>query len=221
MPEKQKIKWKIAQKLEIKWWQRYLKNKDIDAYLKWKFNYWQDIIDSIKKIVVFPISKTILDAGCGPAGIFMILDGNKVDAIDPLLNKYEHLAHITKENSTWTNFQNQSIEKLSSTEKYDIIFCINAINHVENIELCYDNLVRALKPDGFIIISTDAHRYTFLKKIFQLIPGDMLHPYQFNLKEYNIFLEKRDVKIITDILIKEEIIFNYYITIAKKTKNGI
>lgn len=75
--------------------------------------------------------------------------------------------------------------------------------------------------DGFIIISTDAHRYNFLKNIFQLIPGDMLHPHQFNLKEYNNFLVKRDLKIITDILIKEEIIFNYYITIAKKSKNGI
>lgn len=209
-------RWKIAQTLEYKWWQRYLQKKDTTEYLSWKFHYWQDLLLKLTKYIELPQAKTILDAGCGPAGIFMALKGNTVDAIDPLLDKYEQLPHFVKDKYTWTNFKQQSIEQLNATEKYDIIYCMNAINHVENIELCYDNLVRALKPNGYLVISTDAHKHEYLKKIFQLIPGDILHPYQFNLQEYNAFLTKRNCEIIQDVLYKEERIFDYYITVTRK-----
>ena len=66
------------------------------------------------------------------------------------------------------------------------------------------------------MISTDAHKHSFLKKIFQLIPGDVLHPIQHNLQEYNQYLTERNLSILKDILYKEELIFDYYITIAKK-----
>ena len=216
MTENPTWRWKVAQSLEYKWWQRYLHNKDTKAYLNWKFHYWQDLLLKLTKYIELPQSKSILDAGCGPAGIFMALKGNSIDAIDPLLDKYVALPHFTKDKYLWTHFQNQSIEQLDATEKYDIIYCMNAINHVNDIEKCYDNLVKSLKPNGFLIISTDAHRHNFLKKIFQLIPGDMLHPVQLNIEEYNALLQKRNMEVVQDILYKQESIFNYFITIAKK-----
>jgi len=209
-------KWKLAQTLEYKWWQNYLQKKDATEYLQWKSHYWQEVLLTVSKYVAIPSSQTILDAGCGPAGIFIILKGNTVDAIDPLLNKYETLPHYTPEKYPWTQFKSIPIEALNETEKYDIIYCMNAINHVNDIEKCYDNLVKSLKPNGFLIISTDAHRHNFLKKIFQLIPGDMLHPVQLDIEEYNALLQKRNMEIIQDILYKQESIFNYFITIARK-----
>jgi 2-polyprenyl-3-methyl-5-hydroxy-6-metoxy-1,4-benzoquinol methylase len=209
-------KWKLAQTLEYKWWQNYLEKKDSDEYLQWKIHYWLDLLQNISNNLEIAEHSNILDAGCGPAGIFMALKGNKVTAIDPLLEKYKKLPHFQPEQFGWTQFRNISIEALNETEQYDIIFCMNAINHVNNIELCYDNLVKALKPDGFLIISTDAHKHPFLKKIFQLIPGDMLHPVQLDIQEYNNFLTKRNLVIVKNKLQKEEKIFDYYITIARK-----
>ena len=86
MQETATWKWKLAQTLEYKWWQNYLKKKDTNEYLQWKIHYWQDVLLQISKYVDIPNSKTILDAGCGPAGIFIALKGNTVDAIDPLLS---------------------------------------------------------------------------------------------------------------------------------------
>ncbi len=209
-------KWKLAQTLEYKWWQQYLKSKDTKAYLQWKIHYWQEVLLTISRYIEIPDSKTILDAGCGPAGIFMALKGNTVIAIDPLLDKYQSLDHFQPDKFAWTQFKNLPIESVKDQEKYDYIFCMNAINHVNDIGLCYDNLVNALKPNGYLIISTDAHKHTFLKKIFQLIPGDMLHPVQLDIKEYDALLEKRQVQIVQNILYKEEKIFDYYITIGKK-----
>ncbi|MCB0507345.1 MAG: methyltransferase domain-containing protein [Bacteroidetes bacterium] len=211
-----KLKWKLAQTLEYKWWQNYLKNKDVSTYLDWKLNYWKDFLVDISSIIETPSNKTILDAGCGPAGIFMALDGNKVTAIDPLLDKYATLEHYQQEKYPYTTFIQSSIEAYKEQEKFDIIYCLNAINHVNEIELCYDNLIAALKPNGYLIISTDAHRHQFLKKIFQLIPGDVLHPIQFDIDEYNHFLTKRGLTILSTQLKNTTTIFNYYITVAKK-----
>ncbi|MEN9447973.1 MAG: hypothetical protein RJA25_1263 [Bacteroidota bacterium] len=210
------LKWKLAQTLEYKWWQNYLKKKDTGEYLAWKTDYWKKLLAELAAFIDIPDGSIILDAGCGPAGIFIALENNQVTALDPLLDKYKTLPHFIPQNYPWTNFKNMPLEALDEKEKYDFIFCLNAINHVNDIEKCYDNLVNALKPNGYLIISTDAHRNNFLKKIFQLIPGDMLHPVQLNIEEYNQFLKNRKLQIIKDILYKKEPIFDYYITIAKK-----
>lgn len=209
-------KWNLAQALELRWWKKYLKNKDRNHYLHWKASYWDNLLFDIEKYIELPEHFTILDAGCGPAGIFICLKRNQVVAIDPLMEKYLTNGLLEPENYPWVQFKTEPIEDMPYSERFDYIFCLNAINHVKDIEKSYDALVRALKPGGTLILSTDAHKNNFMKKIFQLIPGDMLHPVQLNIDEYNEHLRKRNLDIITSILYKEEPIFDYYITIARK-----
>lgn len=209
-------KWKLAQKLEFIWWKRYLQDKDPDTYLDRKKRYWQDLLARMSPWLPLPGNQQILDAGCGPAGIFLVLEGNQVDAIDSLLGKYEQLSHFQPQNVPWTRFRTLSMEDLDETEKYDVIFCMNAINHVRNLPLCYDKLVKALKPEGYLVVSTDAHRNRFLKKLFQLLPGDMLHPVQLDIREYENFLTERKMHILKSFLSKREPIFDYYVTVSQK-----
>lgn len=208
-------KWKLAQSLEIKWWKNYLDNKDIQTYLKWKQQYWKDFITKITNIPTLE-NLTILDAGCGPAGIFTVLENNKVYALDPLLDEYKKLAHFDPVWYPYTQFITQSIEQIETKEEYDVIFCLNAINHVENIELAYKKLAEALKPNGWLIVSIDAHRNAFLHKLFKILPGDVLHPHQYNLKEYEGFMAQNKINLLPSILIKKEFIFDYYVTYGKK-----
>jgi 2-polyprenyl-6-hydroxyphenyl methylase/3-demethylubiquinone-9 3-methyltransferase len=210
------LKWKLAQQLEYRWWRHYLRQRDKSKYLEWKKDYWLRLLSSISTHIEFPKNKTILDAGCGPAGIFMALDGNYVDALDPLLDKYRSLKHFTKNDYPWTTFITDSIESLDETGKYDLIFCLNAINHVNDIQLCYDKLYAALKKNGYLVISTDAHRFRLLKRIFQAFPGDALHPVQLESYEYDAFLLKKGFTILNNQVYKQEKIFNYHLTIAKK-----
>ena len=211
-----KLKWNIAQKLEYNWWQKYLKNKDPKQYIKWKTDYWNKLLSELSNHITLPLNKTVLDAGCGPAGIFLALHQNTVYAIDPLLDKYQNLPHFNVEKNDFVTFNCQTLESFSEVESYDYIFCLNAINHVREIDLCYDNLVKALKPGGIMVISTDAHKYSFLKRVFQLIPGDVLHPIQLEISEYDEFLLKRNMKVIKNINYEKGKIFDYYITLAKK-----
>jgi 2-polyprenyl-6-hydroxyphenyl methylase/3-demethylubiquinone-9 3-methyltransferase len=210
-------KWQLAQQLEYRWWQRYLRNKQTADYLPWKLAYWNKLLATVAPHMPQENNLSILDAGCGPAGIFMALDGNRVEAIDPLLDKYADLPHFIPTDYPWVNFTTLSLEALDKTDHYDRIFCLNAINHVNDLSTCYNNLIQALKPGGYLVVSTDAHRHRLLKKIFQLIPGDMLHPVQLDINEYESLLTDRSMQIIQHILYKREAIFDYYITVARKT----
>jgi 2-polyprenyl-3-methyl-5-hydroxy-6-metoxy-1,4-benzoquinol methylase len=208
------IRWKIAQAAEIRWWQNYLGKKPKADYLKWKKAYWETFLKDIS-VVLNPKDK-VLDAGCGPAGIFMLFDKQEVDAMDPLLDQYsEKLDHFKKADYPNVNFYSEPLETFQPREPYDKVFCLNAINHVADLDLCFDKLVEFVKPGGSLIVSIDAHNYWGFKKIFRLLPGDILHPHQYDLKEYQEMLTSRNCEIQHSILYKKEFFFDYYILVAK------
>lgn len=216
---KRKLKWKFAQKMEFKWWQNYLHKKHKGEYIQYKKNYWQSLIDRLPKSIFSIQKQVILDAGCGPSGIYMVLDKHDITAIDPLLGQYKKLPVFNPTEYPWTKFIESPIELISEKKKYDTIFCLNAINHVNDINLCCQKLSDAIKDNGFLVMSVDAHRHSALKKIFQWLPGDILHPIQLNIQEYQQLLNDVDFEIIENILFKKENIFNYQILVAQK-KSG-
>ena len=209
------IRWKIAQAAELKWWQNYLKNKNVKTYLEWKKSYWIEFLQ--KCSVALPQKSYCMDAGCGPAGIFIILENNSVDAIDPLINKYEGLKVFDKAAYSNVNFIKSSIENLNLEKQYDHIFCLNAINHVAKLGNSISKLADLLKAEGTILISTDVHRYKFLKAVFQRLPGDILHPQQHSLNDYRKLFAEHYLVIEREILIKRTAIFDYYAFVLKKS----
>ena len=218
------FRWKLAQAAEIRWWQNYLKNKPTTDYSDWKTRYWQELLAetgvNVEKIVgenSLENPTRILDAGCGPAGIFMIFKNQIVDALDPLLDDYEaKLPHFNKKQYPNVAFFAQPLETFNKENEYDAVFCLNAINHVADLAQCFDVLVDSVKSGGSLVVSIDAHNFPVLKHIFQALPGDILHPHQFDLKEYTEMLTSRGCTLEKRILKKKEFIFNYYILVLKK-----
>lgn len=207
------LRWRIAQFFEIRWWQRYLRSKDKWAYLNWKRAYWLDFLK--KSNIQVPENASILDAGCGPAGIFMLNIGGSMDAFDPLLGEYRRLLpHFKEEDYPHVHFFESTLEDYTPQQQYDLVFCLNAINHVANIEQGFDQLVRFTRPGGTLAVSVDAHNYTLLERIFKAVPGDILHPHQYDLEAYQQMLLRRGCTLESTILIKKELIFNYYLLVA-------
>ncbi|RYE33180.1 MAG: class I SAM-dependent methyltransferase [Sphingobacteriales bacterium] len=129
------LRWRVAQLFEILWWKRYLANKDVSNYLTLKKKYWNEVLEKLAESVHMTPGQHVLDAGCGPAGIFIILDGYKVTAIDPLLDTYEEkLAHFNKDMYPYVNFETTPLETFQSSERYDFVYCMNAINHVSQLK---------------------------------------------------------------------------------------
>jgi 2-polyprenyl-3-methyl-5-hydroxy-6-metoxy-1,4-benzoquinol methylase len=211
-----KFRWQVAQAAERKWWQNYLKNKDVPTYLDWKKKYWIDLLKTCEINLADLQNKSVLDAGCGPAGIFIALKDSIVTAFDPLLDAYkEDLPVFNTVKYPHATFITSSIESFTRNQKFDYIFCMNAINHVADIAKSYEILCSMLQPNGIIVVSIDAHNYNFFKTIFKAIPGDILHPHQYNLKEYESFLTQSNCEMVTTVELKKELFFNHYVQVAK------
>ncbi len=207
-------RWDIAQAAEWRWWKRYLKGKQPEEYLHWKRQYWRTLLAELKLDI--PSRARCLDAGCGPAGLFMILEQQSVAAVDPLLDRYEEaLDHFDKGNYPWVRFVNQPLEVFEPQQPFDFVFCLNAINHVEDLDRCWERLRKAVKPDGTLVVSVDTHNYGFFKHLFRLIPGDVLHPHQYDLKEYQQMVTQGGWTLKQVHLKDQQFFFNYYVFVLK------
>lgn len=212
----QNIRWQIAQWFELRWWQNYLGKKNKQEYLAWKKSYWLNVLAQLSDVVSVKPTDTIADLGCGPAGMFIALP-NKFTAVDPLLNEYkEKLPFFDTADYSSTTFITSSLEEYIPTP-HDIVCCMNCINHVQDIEKAFDVVVQSMKPDGVLLLSIDAHNYNLFKHLFRAVPGDILHPHQYDLQEYIGFLAKRGLHIEKQTEIKTEFFFNHYIIVARNT----
>jgi 2-polyprenyl-6-hydroxyphenyl methylase/3-demethylubiquinone-9 3-methyltransferase len=207
------LRWKIAQTMEQWWWHWYFSTKTPPKYLAWKKKYWEKFLETAQ-FQPQP-GDPVLEIGSGPAGVFMLLPGNPVTAIEPLLRTYERMPSFF--NPAWypyTRFLDLPFEKYEENQRFPCIFCLNVINHVADIELCCKKLKRHLAPGGRLFLTVDAHNHRGLKKVFQWLPGDILHPHQFSLQEYEALLEKHDLPLRRVQWLKSDFIFNYYLIVA-------
>lgn len=212
-----KWRWQTAQYAERKWWQNYLKHKNVQEYLVWKKKYWQNLVDQCSTYFKVTSTQKILDAGCGPAGMFMLFDQQDTVAFDPLIEAYEHdLPHFNKRMYPSVRFVEAGLEDFSLNEQFDVLFCMNAINHVHDIQASFENLLKHAKEGSWIVVTIDAHNHSFFKSLFRLVPGDILHPHQYDLKEYQDMLTSRNCTLVATEHLKHEFFFDHYMLIARK-----
>ena len=215
---KQSLRWEIAQWFELKWWKNYLKDKNTIEYLEYKRNYWKNLLEDISEINTNQNQKKILDIGCGPAGVYMIFNNHKVTAVDPLIERYEQsLDHFNQKKYPNVEFIPTTFETFQCKDKYDIIFCLNAINHFQDINRSLDKISDLLMPNGIYVENIDAHNYSVLKKIFKIISVDILHPHQYDIDDYKSMLSERSMTILKLVKIKKRVLFDYYLIVARKS----
>lgn len=212
-----KWKWRLAQWLEIRWWKNYLQGKEPHEYKEWKLGYWNGLLQKVQSFIKVKETDSVIDLGCGPAGIFMAFPHCKVTAVDPLLAEYEkHLPVFKQTNYPNVRFVSLPMEDYVADSDFDVVFCMNAINHVKDIEKAYDVITRVAGEKASLLMSVDAHRFSFFKYLFRLLPGDALHPHQYDIKEYCAFLEKRNWEIGHCAPLKSDWFFTHYLLVAKR-----
>lgn len=205
------IRWRLAQWLERRWWQRYLRRQSsAAAYLLAKRAYWQQVLATLGHEPASGVA--VLDAGCGPAGIFILLhESQKITALDPLLEAYEQdLAIFKKAVYPGVHFVPQPMESaVFSAASFETIYCFNAINHVSDWGAALDQLTHWIQPGGRLLISSDVHRWRLLHRLFHFLPGDALHPQQHLAEDYEKALRARGWQIEGKHRLRREFIFDY------------
>ncbi|CAH1000212.1 hypothetical protein LEM8419_01360 [Neolewinella maritima] len=202
------LRWRTAQYLELRWWRWYLRGRSPATYLVDKQAYWQRLLDQLQ-FTIDPDAQ-VLDAGCGPAGVFTLLhDRQRVTALDPLLPRYVTLPIFSFEAYPTVTFLPEPLEEARLHETFSTIYCFNAINHVSDWSQSLDTLTRLARPGTRLILSSDVHRHDWLLPIFRALPGDALHPQQHLAADYRNALSRRGWRIDREQELRRERIFSY------------
>lgn len=100
----------------------------------------------------------ILDVGCGGGLIAQPLAklGANVTGIDALQPNIDIATQQASSHNLNLNYQKSTVEELALTkpELFDVILCLEVIEHIDNPADFIRNLTQLLKADGMIIIST-------------------------------------------------------------------
>jgi len=113
----------------------------------------------------------ILDAGSGP-GVFSFelarrFPGAQVTGIDPLPEPIAACRQIAEKiRSTNVDFQEVAIENLSVSNCYDLILCVDILEHITDDQNALQHLYAVTAPAGILVLHVPAlyRRYPVLRK---------------------------------------------------------
>ncbi|WP_157975897.1 methyltransferase domain-containing protein [Lewinella sp. IMCC34191] len=206
----QHIRWRLAQSLEWRWWESYLRHQSPADYLENKKRYWLKVMETMgwKPLP----NARVADVGCGPAGVFIALhDRQQVTALDPLLERYEDLPIFSRANYPTVRFLPRMLEGTLDLAPFKQLYCFNAINHVKDWDAALDALTSMAESGTSLLLSSDVHRHRWLLPLFRALPGDALHPQQHLAGDYREALQLRGWRIDREVVMRTERIFEYRI----------
>jgi 2-polyprenyl-6-hydroxyphenyl methylase/3-demethylubiquinone-9 3-methyltransferase len=143
----------------------------------------------VKKFVGLK-DKTILDVGCG-GGVFseaMATNGAKVTAIDLADEPLEVAKLHLLESQLNIDYIKQSVEQFADRhmEQFDVIVCMEMLEHVPDPQSIVNACAKILKPGGWIFLSTINRSPKAMmlgifmaENIMQLVPKGTHHYQQF------------------------------------------
>ena len=189
-------------------------------YLDWKRAYWRGfLVDTGHARVLDPawqLDGRVLDAGCGPAGVFTVLAKASVTGVDPLLDDYDALPHFDRTAYPNVHWVSRPLEAYAPERPYEYVFCLNVINHVRDLSRVLRTLTRALTPGGTLVLSVDAHRFAPLRWVFALVPGDVLHPHQLTVAQYESVCTEAGLRLTAKRRYRRGAIFDYWVLTLRR-----
>ncbi|WP_341751892.1 MULTISPECIES: bifunctional 2-polyprenyl-6-hydroxyphenol methylase/3-demethylubiquinol 3-O-methyltransferase UbiG [unclassified Candidatus Tisiphia] len=148
-------------KISSGWWQEDGEFKILHQINPIRLGY---IIDKIKDHfnidddVVLSSKLDILDVGCGGGLITSALCklNGTVTGIDALQSNIDIAMKHAEEENLNIQYLKSTAEELvySNSKQYDVVLCLEVMEHIDNPSDFVKNLANLVKPNGMIIIST-------------------------------------------------------------------
>ena len=102
--------------------------------------------------------KNILDIGCGGGLISELLakKNANVTGIDENIYNIKQAKEHAKMSSIKIDYKNQSLDTFykKNKKKYDLILCLEVLEHVDDVKKTLDKISELMKPGGTLILST-------------------------------------------------------------------
>jgi 2-polyprenyl-6-hydroxyphenyl methylase/3-demethylubiquinone-9 3-methyltransferase len=100
---------------------------------------------------------SVLDIGCGGglATVSMARLGSMATGIDPSIKAVDNAnAKATSLKLTNIEYICTTLEDFKTIDKFDVVLCLDVLEHVSDLGATVSTIARSLKPGGAVIIST-------------------------------------------------------------------
>ncbi len=174
MTEPERAQWERVQAIE----RAYHARKRPEQTLTINRIYWRRILDVVQSagVTVEPDSR-VLDMGCGGAGILHAIDRGHLIGVDPLMDFYlARFPALADAPATWLTGTAEDFQAAA----FDVVFCINALDHVRSPARAAANLTRLVANGGHLVLQLNAHTTRLAQRYFTLFHHllDPPHPHQ-------------------------------------------
>jgi len=139
------------------WWDPAGKFKPLHQFNPVRLNFIISQLQTHYNLKELNLSKVnILDVGCGGGLVAEPLDNlkAKVTAIDASEININIAKTHQKTSGSKVDYQTSTIEDLKNNKKFDVITCLEVVEHVDNLEFLLSNLKKNVKKNGLIFIAT-------------------------------------------------------------------
>jgi len=157
----------------------YLRCRDFLCGDDWNY-WWMEQFDRYKTLPKY--CEKALEVGCGPYTntrlISKICNIKEIHCCDPLMDVYKsfRLTWLTRQYAkNKIKIYNDKCEDLRfENASFDIVICINVLDHVQNAPQCLNEIIRVTKQGGCIILGQDLSDEEDLSN--EMIRNDVGHP---------------------------------------------
>jgi len=132
---------------------------------------------------------TVLEVGCGPVGLIKHLGMSRRVAVDPLLNEFRKDGFPIDEHYRGCELLPSSAEDVVLDGQFDLVLCLNVLDHCMDAEKVLRRLVAWTKPDGALILRSDLRSRN---------GGSVYHPIVFTREDVNRVFSEVGMRVIAE-----------------------
>lgn len=159
--------------------------------------------------------QNVIEFGCGhTTNLRVVLKGRLaryVYASDPLIKHYINYSGYSL-SKKWKNgeylIDDHPLEETPFDSNYfDLVICINVLDHVKDVPLCMDNLIRVVRPGGILIFGQNLTSEDDVQAPEELIRSSQSHighPHTFQSEDIFLPHFKAFTPLIHKVLKREE-----------------
>jgi len=181
-------RWHFAQREENNFWKRA---GVLNGELRRVIARYGPIIAEISQNL--DPNSNILDVGCGPTCAGQIFSVGVKTYLDPLMESY--LRNYPEKLPVGKKICGTAESVPEQDERFDVVICVNALDHMINPSKSLFEMCRVLKKDGIFVLGIFLHPLPIAlarRLIERYLPffREEAHPFSFTLKSIKMLLGK-------------------------------
>lgn len=149
-------------------WKNYYDHKDL---------LYVELVDTVCALV--PPEIGVLDIGCGDGLISNVLAETKKCQVIGIDNHPVAIQLAKQKNNNTNKFFCKSAYSIHYTKRFEVVIAIEIFEHLKNPKLLLEKAIKAMKDDGYLIISTPISDWT-----------DVFHVRNYSIEEFESLLSQ-------------------------------